>query len=34
MADEAQDTQTAQDIESQIKSAIYSRTDYFQDQAE
>ncbi|XP_056693878.1 uncharacterized protein [Spinacia oleracea] len=34
MADEAQDTQTAQDIESQIKSAIYSRTDYFQDQAD
>lgn len=34
MADEVQDIDKMNDIESQIKSAILSRSSYFQDQAE
>lgn len=34
MADEAQDIDKSNDIESQIKSAINSRSSYFQDQAD
>lgn len=34
MADEVQDIDKTNDMESQIKSAILSRSSYFQDQAE